>query len=157
MTTYLVLKWLHILCSTILFGTGIGIAFFKWIADRSGDIKAIRISAERTVLADWVFTTPAVVLQPATGFALVYLAGYPMLLTGWIFYAVCLYVFAGLCWLPVVWLQIRMREMARVADGANAPLPQQYWTYARIWFWLGVPAFSALLLVYWLMVAKPVG
>ena len=155
MNVYLILKWLHILSSTILFGTGIGIAFFKWITDRSGDVRAIRIVSERTVLADWLFTTPAVILQPITGFGLVYLAGYPML-TGWIFYSFCLYILAGCCWLPVVWLQIRMREIARTADDKNTPLPQQYWTYARIWFWLGIPAFGALILVYWLMVFKPV-
>lgn len=155
MNTYLLIKCLHILSATVLFGTGIGIAFFKWITDRSGDIRAIRIVAERTVLADWLFTTPAVILQPITGLGLAYLAGYPMR-TGWIFYAFCLYLFAGGCWLPVVWLQIRMREIARAADNGNTQLPQQYWTYARTWFWLGIPAFGALIIVYWLMVFKPV-
>jgi uncharacterized membrane protein len=154
MSLYLTIKWLHILSATVLFGTGIGIAFFKWITDRSGDTRAIRIVTERTVLADWIFTTPAVILQPVTGLGLMYLVGYP-LSTGWIFYTVCLYIFAGLCWVPVVWLQIRMRDMARISDSANQPLPQQYWKCARIWFWLGVPAFSALVAVYWLMVFKP--
>ena len=154
MNEYLLIKWLHILSATVLFGTGIGIAFFKWITDRSGDIRAIRIMSERTVLADWLFTTPAVILQPITGLGLVYLAGYPMF-TGWILYAICLYLFAGCCWLPVLWLQIRMREMARIADDSNTSLPQQYWVHARIWFWLGVPAFIALIVVYWLMVFKP--
>lgn len=154
MNIYLAIKWLHILSATILFGTGIGIAFFKWMSDRGGDIRGIRFINERTVLADWLFTTPAVILQLITGFGLVYLAGYPIL-TGWILLAFGLYLFAGCCWLPVVWLQIRMRDMARIADNQNTPLPQQYWVYARIWFWLGVPAFSALVLVYWLMVFKP--
>jgi uncharacterized membrane protein len=155
MSVYLVIKWLHILSATVLFGTGIGIAFFKWMTDRSGDVRAIRIVNERTVLADWIFTTPAIILQPATGLGLAYLAGYPIL-TGWIFYTFCLYLFAACCWLPVVWLQIRMRAMARSADEKNIQLPQQYWTYARIWFWLGIPAFFALVIVYWLMVFKPV-
>lgn len=154
MNAYLILKWLHILSATILFGTGIGIAFFKWITDRSGDVRAIRIVAEQTVLADWLFTTPAVILQPISGLGLAYLAGYP-LLTGWIFYAFCLYLFAGCCWLPVVWLQIRMREIARAADNKNTQLPQQYWMHARTWFWLGIPAFGALIIVYCLMVFKP--
>lgn len=154
MSAYLLLKCLHILSATILFGTGIGIAFFKWITDRSGDVRAIRIAAERTVLADWLFTTPAVIAQPVSGIALAHLAGYPIF-TGWIFYAAYLYALAGCCWLPVVWLQIRMRAIARAADGANTPLPPLYRAYARIWFWLGVPAFLALLIVYWLMVAKP--
>jgi uncharacterized membrane protein len=155
MTAYLIIKWLHILSATILFGTGIGIAFFKWITDRSQDVRSIRIVSERTVLADWIFTTPAVILQPITGLVLAYLVGYPML-SGWIFYSICLYILAGLCWLPVVWLQIRMRNLAQAADDADAQLPPQYWRYARIWFWLGIPAFSALIAIYWLMVAKPV-
>ncbi|AMP04162.1 DUF2269 family protein [Collimonas pratensis] len=154
MNTYLLLKWLHILSANVLFGTGIGIAFFKWITDRSGDVRAIRIVTERTVMADWIFTTPAVILQPVTGLILVYLAGYP-LSSGWLSYALLLYLFAGFCWLPVVALQIKMRNLARVADQGNTPLPGQYWRYARIWFWLGVPAFIALLGVYWLMVFKP--
>ena len=148
MNTYLVLKWLHILSATVLFGTGIGTAFFKWMTDRSLDVRAIRIVNQRTVLADWLFTTPAIILQPSTGLGLIYLAGYP-LFSGWIIYSFCLYLFAGGCWLPVVWLQIRMREIANAADQANTPLPQQYWRYARIWFWLGVPAFLALMIVYY--------
>ena len=154
MSAYFLLKWLHILSATILFGTGIGIAFFKWITDRSGDVRAIRIITERTVMADWIFTTPAVIVQPVTGLALVWLAGFP-LWSGWVLYALLLYVFAGCCWLPVVALQIRMRDLARLADSNGTALPQQYWRYATIWFWLGVPAFAALVVVYWLMVFKP--
>jgi len=154
MNEYLVIKWLHILSATVLFGTGLGIAFFKWITDRSGDVRAIRIVLERTLLADWIFTTPAGIVQPITGLGLAWLAGYPIF-TGWVFYASCLYLFAGCCWLPVVWLQIRMRDIARAADAGNTPLPQQYWGHARTWFWLGIPAFGALVVVYWLMVFKP--
>lgn len=154
MSWYLFIKWLHILSATILFGTGIGIAFFKWIADRSGDVRAIRLSNERTVLADWLFTTPAVIAQPVSGVALALLAGFP-LTTGWLAMSVGGYVIAGACWLPVVWLQLVMRDLARTADDAGTPLPAKYWRYARAWFWLGVPAFVALLGVYWLMVAKP--
>jgi uncharacterized membrane protein len=155
MSWYLFIKWLHILSATILFGTGIGIAFFKWIADRSGDVRAIRWSSERTVLADWLFTTPAVIVQPLSGVAMAHLAGYPVM-TGWLAWSLCGYAIAGACWLPVVWLQLRMHMLARAADLAGAPLPALYWRYARAWFWLGVPAFVALLGVYWLMVAKPV-
>lgn len=155
MSTYLLLKWIHIVSATIMFGTGIGIAFFKWATDRTGDVRAIRISSERTVLADWIFTTPSVIIQPLSGIAMVHLAGYPVM-TGWVSWSILLYVLAGCCWLPVLWLQLRMRALARAADDAGAALPALYWTYARIWFWLGVPAFVALLVVYWLMVAKPV-
>jgi uncharacterized membrane protein len=155
MNLYLVVKCLHILSATILFGTGIGIAFFKWTTDRSGDVRAIRLINERTVFADWLFTTPAVIVQPISGIGLVVLGGYP-LQTAWIVLAILLYLLAGACWLPVVWMQIQMRRMAKVADDSNTPLPQQYWQYARIWFLLGIPAFAALVVVYWLMVFKPV-
>jgi uncharacterized membrane protein len=155
MTIYFALKWLHILSATVLFGTGMGIAFFKWITDRSGDVRAIRIINERTVWADWIFTTPAVILQPITGLGLVYVAGYP-LLSGWIVWSTILYLFAGACWLPVLWLQIKMRDIARISDAENEALPSDYWQLARYWFWLGVPAFAALLVVYWLMIVKPV-
>lgn len=154
MSLYLFIKWLHILSSTVLFGTGIGIAFFKFVADRSGDVRAIRLANERTVLADWLFTTPAVIAQPLSGLALAHLAGYPVL-AGWVGLSLALYVFMGACWLPVVWLQLRMRALSRAADDASTPLPALYRTQARCWFWLGVPAFVALLGVYWLMVAKP--
>jgi uncharacterized membrane protein len=153
MSLYLLVKALHIISSTILFGTGIGIAFYKWHTDRTGDVRAIRLSSERTVLADWIFTTPAVIVQPITGFVLVEMAGYP-LQSPWIMYSLMLYLLAGACWLPVVWLQIRMRNLARVADDASTALPPAYWAMARIWFWLGVPAFTALVAVYWLMVSK---
>jgi uncharacterized membrane protein len=154
MNEYLIIKWLHILSSTVLFGTGIGIAFFKWITDRSGDIRAIRVINERTVFADWLFTTPSGIVQLATGVYLAYVAGYP-LLSGWVFYFLCLFVLAGGCWLPVLWLQIQMQEMARTADATHISLPAQYWVYTRVWFWLGVPAFFALVVVYGLMVFKP--
>ena len=154
MNTYLLLKFLHIISGTVLFGTGIGIAFFKLSTDRSGNIKAIQVVAERIVLADLIFTTPAVIVQPVTGFYLAYIAGFPMA-SGWIMYAFFLYVVAGCCWLPVLWLQIKMRDIARISDKQNVQLPQQYWKYSRIWFWLGVPAFGAITIVYWLMVFKP--
>jgi len=154
MSSYVALKTLHIVSSTILFGTGLGIAFFKWSIDRSGNITAIRVVSERVVLADWLFTTPAVIIQAVTGIALANLLGFP-LTQGWVMQAVALYCLAGACWIPVVVLQIRMRELARAADRDGAALSEQYWRYARIWFWLGMPAFAAVLLVFWLMVTKP--
>jgi uncharacterized membrane protein len=154
MNSYLLLKYLHILSSTILFGTGIGIAFFKWITDRSGDVRAIRIINERTVLADWIFTTPAVIVQPVTGLALMHLGQFPMH-TKWIVLSVLLYALAGACWLPVLKLQLDMRKLSRLADQSNRSLPASYWQAAKTWFWLGVPAFCALVVVYWLMVFKP--
>ena len=151
---YLWLKALHVVSATILFGTGMGIAFFKWAADRSGDVKAIRVVGERVVWADWLFTTPAIVAQAVTGVALARIAGFP-LLSGWVLAAIVLYFLAGACWLPVVWLQIRMRDLARHSEVTGKPLSDTYRTYARVWFWLGVPAFLSLVVVFWLMVAKP--
>lgn len=151
---FLWLKWLHILSATVLFGTGLGIAFFKWSADRSGDVGAIAVVMRRVVLADWLFTTTSVIVQPLTGVWLALLAGYP-LTRGWVAWSLALYALAGLCWLPVVWLQLRMRDMAVRAAAEGGALPARYHRYARIWFWLGIPAFAALIVVYYLMVFRP--
>jgi uncharacterized membrane protein len=122
--------------------------------DRSRNVAAIRVVSERVVLADWLFTSPAIVVQAVTGVVLAHLMGFP-LTHGWVAYAIGLYCIAGLCWLPVVWLQMRMRDLARDSDLRGTPLAATYWNYARIWFWLGVPAFLSLVVVFWLMVAKP--
>jgi uncharacterized membrane protein len=155
MNAYFWLKTVHIISATILFGTGLGTAFFKWVTDRSGDVHAIRVVAERVVWADWIFTTPAVVVQAVTGVMLARTLGFPIS-SGWVAHAIVLYVFAGACWLPVVWLQIEMRNLARGAVARAAPLDAKYWRLARIWLWLGVPAFCAVLAIFALMVVKPV-
>lgn len=151
---YLWLKWLHIISATVLFGTGLGTAFYKWAVDRKKDVRVIAVVMDRVVLADWMFTTPSVVVQPITGIWMAVIVGYP-LTSGWIGWSLMLYVIAGVCWLPVVYLQIRMRAMARDAVAKNSDLPMQYWRYAKWWFWLGVPAFSSLLVVFYLMVFRP--
>jgi uncharacterized membrane protein len=153
-SAYFWLKTLHIVSATILFGTGLGTAFFKWVTDLSGNVQAIRVVAERVVWADWIFTTPAVVAQAITGVLLARMLGFP-LSSGWVAHAIVLYVFAGACWIPVVWLQIEMRDLARDAAARAAPLDDKYWRRARIWFWLGVPAFCAVLAIFALMVTKP--
>ena len=150
---YLSLKYLHILSMVLLFGTGLGSAFYKWMADRSGNLAHIAVVNRHVVLADWIFTTPTVIFQPLSGLWMVYLLGLP-LATPWIALSLGLYVFAGVCWLPVVWLQIRMRNLADAALIAQIPLPAEYWRYARVWFWLGVPAFVAMMGVVFLMVFK---
>ena len=150
---YLSLKYLHILSMVLLFGTGLGSAFYKWLADRSGNLAHIAVVNRHVVLADWIFTTPTVIFQPISGLWMVTLLGLP-LATPWIAISLTLYVLAGLCWLPVVWLQIRMRKLADAALIAQTPLPAHYWRYARVWFWLGVPAFVAMVLVVLLMVFK---
>jgi len=135
-------------------GTGLGSAYYMFFANRSRDLAAQAVVARLVVQADWWFTTPTVLLQPATGLAMVYLAGFP-LSTPWIAASLMLYAVAGLCWLPVVWLQIRMRALAQQAVATGTPLPDLYWRYARWWEWLGYPAFAAMVVVFYLMVAKP--
>lgn len=151
--TYTLLKTLHILSLVLLFGTGLGSAFYKWMADRSGNVTHIAVTNRHVVLADWIFTTPTVIFQPLSGLWMVYLLDLP-LTTPWIAASLLLYVLAGVCWLPVVWLQLRMQKIAAQAVAHAAPLPASYWQLARWWFWLGVPAFTAMVLVVALMVFK---
>ena len=151
--TYLLLKYAHILSAILLFGTGLGSAFYKWMADRNGNVQNIAITNKHVVFADWIFTTPTVILQPLTGIWMAYLIGWP-LTTGWIFISLILYAIAGACWLPVVVLQIKMQKISEQAVINQTELPQLYWKYARTWFWLGVPAFIAMILVVLLMVIK---
>jgi uncharacterized membrane protein len=154
MSIYLLLKTIHILSSVALVGTGFGSAFYLFCANRSKSLAAQAVVARFVVLADWIFTTPAVIVQPATGLAMLSLAGIP-LSTPWVAWSIALYLFAGACWLPVVWLQIRMKRMADASLQARAPLPALYWSYARAWELLGYPAFTAMMVVYFLMVNKP--
>jgi len=152
---YAIVKWVHVVSSTILFGTGLGSAFYMFMASRSRDPHVAAFMLRWVVLADWFFTATAVVVQPVTGLWLSYLGGYP-LLSFWLFWSIVLFFFAGACWLPVVWMQTRMRDMAREAVAAGAELPPRYWQFFRWWVALGVPAFASLLVVFFLMVAKPI-
>ncbi|MEJ2591514.1 MAG: DUF2269 domain-containing protein [Candidatus Thiodiazotropha sp.] len=154
MSEYLLFKWIHILSSTLLFGTGLGSAFYKWRTDRSGVLPAMAQTNALVVTADWIFTTPTIIIQPISGLWLLKLLGIP-LDQGWVIAAVALYFIAGACWLPVVWLQIRMRDMTLAATQQGQPLPDGYQSHARIWFALGIPAFIAMVAVYALMVFKP--
>lgn len=151
--SYELTKTLHILSMVLLFGTGLGSAFYKWMADRDGDLAHIAATNRHVVLADWLFTTPTVIFQPLSGLWLAHLLGLP-LATPWIAASLLLYCLAGACWLPVVWLQIRMRDLAAAALAAKRELPPAYWRMARRWFWLGVPAFTSMVLVVVLMVFK---
>jgi uncharacterized membrane protein len=152
--TYLVVKWLHILSSTLLFGTGLGSAFYMFFASRTRDVPVIAVVVHYVVIADWAFTTPTVILQPITGFWLAHIAGFP-LDSSWIVVSFALYLLAGAAWLPVVWMQIRMRDMAVEAARAGSGLPTRYWRFLRAWVALGVIAFLSLVVVFYLMVAKP--
>jgi uncharacterized membrane protein len=139
----------------LLFGTGFGSAFYKWMADKSNNLEHIAATNRTVVLADWAFTTPTVIFQPVSGIWMASLAGIP-LSTLWISSSLALYILAGLCWIPVVWLQIRMRKLADAALKNQSSLTEEYWQYARAWFWLGIPAFISMILIVLLMVVKPV-
>ena len=153
--TYLILKVIHILSGAVLFGTGAGIAFFMLRAHATKDPRTVASVGRIVVLADFVFTASAVVVQPISGLALIYLQGYG-LTEPWLMAAYALYVLIGVCWLPVVWFQWRMVKLAEAAVGAGAPLPPLYHRLFRAWFILGWPAFAGVVGIYALMVAKPV-
>ena len=154
MNEYAIVKTIHVISSTLLFGTGIGSAFYMFFASRARDPRTIAFVVRYVVIADWLFTTTAVIVQPVSGFYLVHLAGFPLAAL-WIWLSFALYLVAGACWLPVVWMQMQMRRMADEAVAAGGALPERYWTYFRAWVALGVPAFVSLVAVFWLMVAKP--
>lgn len=153
--TYLILKVIHILSGAVLFGTGAGIAFFMLRAHATKDPRTVASVGRIVVLADFVFTASAVVVQPISGLALIYLQGYA-LTEPWLMAAYALYVLIGVCWLPVVWFQWRMVKLAEGAVAAGAPLPPLYHRLFRAWFILGWPAFAGVIGIYALMVAKPV-
>jgi uncharacterized membrane protein len=148
------LKTLHILSSTLLFGTGLGTAFHMWATHLRGDVRAIASTARNVVLADWLFTATSGVVQPVTGFVMALIGGHD-LASSWLIVTYCVYAVAGCCWFKVVQLQLRVAGIAARAAAGGIPLPPEYYRVMRTWFWLGWPAFLGLLGVFWLMVAKP--
>lgn len=148
------LRWLHVIGACVLLGTGAGIAFFMLMAHRTGKPPLIAHVAGSVVLADILFTATAVVVQPITGAALAWIIGWD-LTEGWILLSLALYLVTGLFWLPVVLIQVRMRDLARTAAREDAALPELYHRLFRIWFACGVPAFAAVLAILWLMVTRP--
>jgi uncharacterized membrane protein len=153
----LIIKWVHILSSTLLFGTGIGSAFYLLAATLHGDARVVAVVARFVVRADWMFTATTVIIQPVSGAWLAWRYGIGMDAT-WIRVSVILYLLAIACWLPVVWLQIKLRDTAQAAASPDsaAPLllPPAYRRYFRAWFLLGIPAFLAFLAIFYLMIAK---
>lgn len=152
--SYLIVKWLHVLSSTLLFGTGLGTAYFMFFASRTRDPRVVASVLGMGVMADWLFTATTLVFQPLSGWYLAHRIGLP-LTTGWVLWSILLFLLAGACWLPVVWLQIQMRDMARRAVSASQPLPAAYFRHLMAWVVLGIPAFVSLVLVFYLMVVKP--
>jgi len=151
---YFVLKYIHVIGAAILLGTGAGIAFFMLVAHLRGNVTVIAGVAQIVVLADFLFTATAVVVQPVTGAALSWLTGYS-LWEPWIFWSLVLYAITGAFWLPVVWMQIRMRDLALVAASRQIALPAAYHRLFWLWFAFGFPAFAAVLAIFWLMIARP--
>lgn len=153
---YIVLKTLHILSVTLFFGAGLASVLCKLHADHTGDPRAIAFAHRTVVLADWVFTIPAGILLPLTGFGMVWTVGYQWR-TGWIALGIGLYAIAGLCWLPAWWLQFKMRDAADEAVRTGQPLPPEYKRWTKIWAVLGLPAFVAAVGAVYVMVGKGVG
>jgi uncharacterized membrane protein len=154
MLLYFILKLLHVIGAAVLLGTGAGIAFFMLMAHLSADVPAIAAVARIVVIADFLFTATAVVAQPITGVLLARTMGYS-LLERWIVLSIALYILTGAFWLPVVWIQLRMRDLAAEAARNNKMLPQAYHRLFRIWFAFGFPAFAAVIGIFWLMIARP--
>ena len=154
MNTYLLAKWLHIVSSVVLVGTGFGSAFYLFFANRSDSLQARAVVARLVVRADLWFTTPAVIVQPLSGVWLAHAAGWP-LTTPWLAASLALFLLAGACWLPVLWLQLQMAREVEAAVTDGRALSVQYRRWQRGWEWLGYPAFAAMLAVFFLMVNKP--
>lgn len=150
----LALRWLHVIGAAVLLGTGAGIAFFMMMAHRTREPSLIAHVAGTVVIADWIFTATAVIAQPVTGVLLALAVGWP-LGEPWIVLSLALYVLTGLFWLPVVWIQHRLRVLARTAAARAEPLPAAYHRLYRVWFACGIPAFAAVLAIIWLMIARP--
>jgi uncharacterized membrane protein len=154
MTTYFALKFLHVIGAAVLLGTGAGIAFFMLLAHRTGNAATVASVGRIVVIADFLFTATAVIVQPITGVLLTWIVGYS-LLDGWILLSIALYLLTGAFWLPVVWMQMRMRDLAAEAARECTPLPAEYHRLFRLWFAFGFPAFGAVVAIFWLMIAKP--
>lgn len=154
MNTYLLLKWMHIMSSVALVGVGFGSAFYLYFINRTRNVEAIAEVSRLVVRADWWFTTPAIIIQPLSGFMLASMAGYTLTET-WLVATYVLFLLAGAWWLPVVWLQVQMEKMARISADGRTELPERYWHYAQRWEFLGKLAFPSMLIVYGLMVFKP--
>jgi len=153
-TAYFIVKYLHVLGAIVILGTGSGIAFFMLMAHRSGDAAFIARTAAVVVIADMIFTLSAVILQPVTGGLLMMLSA-----TGfaerWLMVSLALYAVAGAFWIPVVFMQIEMRNLAHAAAGRHEPLPERYVTLFRRWVLFGIPGFGSVMIILWLMIAKP--
>ncbi|NNC78146.1 MAG: DUF2269 domain-containing protein [Woeseiaceae bacterium] len=148
MTAYIWVKFVHVISATLLFGTGIGTAFFMLKAYLSDSETAMVETSKHVVLADWLFTTPAVVVQLVTGVWLMWILDVPFA-SSWFVSVIGLFALVGACWIPVVWIQVRVRNM--VASGSKKT---EYKSLMRTWIALGIPAFTGVLVLFYLMISK---
>ena len=153
-TSYFLIKLIHILSSTLLFGTGLGTAFYMWRAHRSGDVRVLMVVSKNVVLADWIFTLPTVIIQPVTGWLMIEQLGLPVS-TPWIMWSIALYLLIGCCWLPVVWIQIKVAQHSAWLFNSQRSLDNRIQRLMRWWYTLGWPAFIGVIIVFYLMVVKP--
>jgi uncharacterized membrane protein len=154
-TVYLAVKYLHVLGAIVILGTGSGIAFFMLMAHRTADVAFIARTAAVVVIADMIFTLSAVILQPLSG-ALLMMLSATSLAERWLMISLALYALAGAFWIPVVLMQIEMRNLARRAAEKCEPLPPRYFSLFRRWFAFGIPGFGYVMVILWLMIAKPI-
>lgn len=154
MTVYFLVKYLHVIGAIVILGTGAGIAFFMLMAHRSGDAAFIARTAATVVIADMLFTLAAVILQPVTGGLLMMLSS-SSFAERWLATSLVLYALAGLFWIPVIFMQIEMRDLASAAVARGQPLPPRYFSLFRRWVWFGIPGFGSVMIILWLMIAKP--
>lgn len=153
MDSYLILKILHILSAVVVAGTGTGIAFFMFMANRSNNPEAIRVTAKHVILGDWIFTLPGVITLLVTGPLLMLKLGYSFS-SPWFYWVIGLFVFVGLCWIPVLRIQYKLYELSKAVTNQNAISPE-FKKLMRLWTAFGIAAFSAILVIFWLMVFKP--
>ena len=154
MTAYFLVKYLHVLGAIVILGTGTGIAFFMLMAHRSGDPAFIARTAATVVIADMLFTLTAVILQPVSGGVLMTISD-TALSERWLTTSLVLYAVAGLFWVPVIFMQIEMRDLARAAAAQQESLPLRYFVLFRRWFLFGIPGFGSVMTILWLMIARP--
>jgi uncharacterized membrane protein len=154
MTLYFTIKYLHVIGAIVILGTGAGIAFFMLMAHLSRDTAFIARTAATVVIADMLFTLTAVWLQPASGYVLMVLSS-TSFGERWLLASLGLYAVAGLFWVPVIFMQIEMRDLARKAVEKHEPLPPRYFALFRRWVLFGIPGFGSVMAILWLMIAKP--
>lgn len=146
-------KWIHVLSSTVLFGTGLGAFFFLFMAHRTRDPRIIASVAGIAVVTNLIFTLTAGLIQPVTGGIL--MAMMELTMAPWIISALSLFVLVGACWIPVVLIQLRIKHLAERAVAAGAGLPAEYDRLYRIWAGLGAVVLVAMIAIFYLMLAQP--